>query len=166
MTRVFFDMDGVVAEYREVPLEELYKKGYFAELQPCEECIGALALLAADPQIEVHTLSAVLPESKYALDEKKEWFDRYLKQYGITPIFMLCGESKREKVPGGILPTDVLIDDYNENLKDWSKEGVAIKFLNGINDKHGSWQGVRAGGTAAEIAETVYKAVKEAASGR
>ena len=161
MTRVFFDMDGVIAQYKEVPPEELYREGYFAQLEPCFECIGALALLAADPQIEVHTLSAVLPDSKYALAEKQAWFDRYLRQYKITPIFMYCGESKREKVPGGILPSDILIDDYNENLRDWSKEAVAIKFLNGINDRHGSWQGARAGGSAAEIAAAVYGQIRK-----
>ena len=32
MTRVFFDMDGVLAEYRYVPLDDMMKQGYFMRL--------------------------------------------------------------------------------------------------------------------------------------
>ena len=86
MTRVFFDMDGVLAEYKDVPLEELYKKGYFADLKPIEETLNAIKILSEDPQFEVHTLSAVLPENPYALDANQmtdidiEGFDLYKKK--------------------------------------------------------------------------------------
>ena len=64
MTRIFFDMDGVLAEYRQVPVEEYLRKGYFAELAPRAEALQALAGLAQDPRYEVHTLSAVFAESE------------------------------------------------------------------------------------------------------
>ncbi len=161
MTRVFFDMDGVLAEYRQVPVEDYLREGYFAQLAPRTEALQALAALAEDPAFEVHTLSAVYAENPYAVAEKKAWLQRHLPAEALrrlNSIFCICGESKADAVPGGIRPTDILVDDYNGNLRDWARQGVAIKMLNGINDRHGSWQGLRAGGTGAAIAETIRQA--------
>ncbi|MBR5641442.1 MAG: hypothetical protein IKW92_04880 [Firmicutes bacterium] len=161
MTRIFFDMDGVLAEYRQVPEEEYKRKGYFAELAPQPEALQALAALAEDPRYEVHTLSAVYADNPYAEGEKREWLRKNLPESALrnlTSLFCFCGESKADAVPGGIRPTDILVDDYNGNLRDWAKQGVAIKMLNGINDKHRSWQGLRAGGSSADIADTIRQA--------
>ena len=161
MTRIFFDMDGVLAEYRQVPVEEYLRKGYFAELAPRAEALQALADLAQDPRYEVHTLSAVFAENPYAEDEKREWLQRHLPEQALrnlTSLFCFCGESKADAVPGGVRPTDILIDDHNANLLDWQRQGVAIKMLNGINDRHGSWKGLRAGGSSREILETISRA--------
>ena len=161
MTRVFFDMDGVLAEYRQVPYEEMLKKGYFGDLAPQEEAVRALKLLAEDPRFEVYTLSAVIKENPYALDEKKSWLRAQLGPAlcGIGSIFPWCGEEKTAAVPGGIRPTDILIDDYNANLRSWEKQAVAIKFLNGINNRHGSWKGRTAGGRAEDIVGAVCAAI-------
>jgi hypothetical protein len=161
MTRIFFDMDGVLAEYRQVPEEEYKRKGYFAELAPRAEALQALADLAEDPRYEVHTLSAVYAENPYAEGEKREWLRRNLPEKALrnlTSLFCFCGESKADAVPGGIRPTDILVDDHNANLLDWAKRGIAIKMLNGINDKHRSWQGLRAGGSSADIADAIRQA--------
>ena len=161
MTRIFFDMDGVLAEYRQVPEEEYKRRGYFADLAPQPEALQALADLAEDPRYEVHTLSAVYADNPYAVGEKREWLRRNLPEEALRnlkSIFCFCGESKADAVPGGIRPTDILVDDYNGNLRDWAEQGVAIKMLNGINDKNGSWQGLRAGGSGADIAETIRRA--------
>ena len=161
MTRVFFDMDGVLAEYKYVPYEEMLREGYFGQLAPLKEAVRAVLLLAEDPQIELYTLSAVIKENPYALDEKKRWLAEHLGHSleNIKCIFPYCGESKAGSVPGGIRPTDILIDDYNANLRDWEKSAVAIKFLNGINNRHGSWKGRTAGGRAEDITGAVYEAI-------
>ena len=52
-----------------------------------------------------------------------------------------------------------LIDDYNANLRDWAESAVAIKYLNGINNRHGSWKGRTAAGCASQIAGAVYDAI-------
>ncbi len=161
MTRIFFDMDGVLAEYKDVPVEEYLREGYFAELAPRPEALAALADLAEDPAFEVHTLSAVFAENPYAENEKREWLRRNLPEQALrnlTSLFCYCGESKADAVPGGVRPTDILVDDHNANLLDWQRQGIAIKMLNGINDKHGSWKGLRAGGSSREILETISRA--------
>ena len=161
MTRVFFDMDGVLAEYKYVPYEEMLKEGYFGALAPQKEAVGALRLLAEDPGIELYTLSAVIKENPYALEEKQGWLKKQLGESlgSVVSIFPLCGESKTDAVPGGIRPTDILIDDYNANLRDWERSAVAIKYLNGINNRHGSWKGRTAAGSASDIAGAVYEAI-------
>ncbi len=163
MTRVFFDMDGVLAEYRETELEALYSEGYFRNLKPYTETLKALQFLSSNPDFEVYTLSAYLGDSKYALDEKKSWVNQYLAKSKIKSLFLPCGNNKADVVPGGIRPTDILIDDYNVNLKDWEKYAVAIKFLNGINHKHGSWKGLTARNDALDIMYTVYNASQKPA---
>ena len=164
MTRIFFDMDGVLAEYRDVPVEEYLREGYFAELAPRPEALAALADLAEDPAFEVHTLSAVYAENKTAEAEKRAWLQDHLPESvlpRVTSLFCFCGENKADAVPGGIRPTDILEDDYNGNLRDWQKQGVAIKLLNGINDRRGSWQGIRAGGSGSDIAQTIRRAAED-----
>ncbi len=165
MTRIFFDMDGVLAEYKYVPYEEMLKEGYFGELAPQAEAVEALKLLAADPGIELYTLSAVIRENPWALGEKQNWLRKQLGSSlgSVVSIFPFCGESKASVVPGGIRPTDILIDDYNANLRDWEKSAVAIKFLNGINNRHGSWKGRTAGGSASDITSAVYEAISAGA---
>ena len=158
MIRVFFDMDGVLAEYEQTELENLYKKNYFKNLKPIEESIEALKKLAENPEYEVYTLSAYLGDSAYALEEKKDWIRKYLGGTDIKSIFLPCGEAKSSVVPGGIRGSDILIDDYNVNLREWEKYAVAIKFLNGINHKHGSWKGLTAGRDSEEIIRAVCAA--------
>jgi 5'(3')-deoxyribonucleotidase len=155
MTRLFFDIDGVLAEFREAgDFSELLQQGYFLHLKPQEEPLKALWALAADPDFEVHTLSAVIKESPYALAEKQAWLDEFIPDT-VKRQFCWCGEDKSLAVPGGIQPGDILIDDYNFNLRLWKEKGIAVKLLNGINDRHGSWDGPRAKNDAEHITRTI-----------
>ena len=139
--RLFVDLDGTLAEFRQgASPEELYKKGYFETLKPESNMVSAIRALAKNP--EVYVLSAYLPDSKTALAEKKRWLDRYIPELSRKQrLFIPCGESKESVVPGGIRKDDVLVDDYNCNLRQWN--GIGVKALNGINDRHRSWIGKR-----------------------
>ncbi len=167
MSRVFFDMDGVLARMTEFQSEdELLRAGYFRDLEPQSEVIEAMNELAAMPGFEVCTLSAVLEGNPYALGEKREWLGRHVRSVRegrAGSLFLPCGESKREAVPGGIRPDDILIDDYNVNLGDWQHAGIAIKLLNGCNDRRGTWQGIRARMDRRDIVSAVLRAAGAAA---
>lgn len=141
--RLFVDMDGTLAEFKTVDtLETLYEKDYFINLKPNENVLGAIKQLIADNDIDVYILSAYLTDSRYALEEKNAWLDKYLPELPQEKIlFVPCGTDKSVAVPGLIRPDDYLLDDYTKNLSEWEPPARGIKLINGINHTNGTWQG-------------------------
>lgn len=141
--RLFVDMDGTLAEFKNVDtLETLYEKDYFINLKPNENVLGAIKQLIADNDIDVYILSAYLTDSRYALEEKNAWLDKYLPELPQEKrLFVPCGTDKSVAVPGLIRPDDYLLDDYTKNLSEWEPPARGIKLINGINHTNGTWQG-------------------------
>lgn len=143
-TRLFVDMDGTLARFKVAELEELYRPGYFADLEPQQSVVDAIRLVCqSHPDIEVYILSATLSDSKTAVAEKNLWLNQNLPELeNGHRIFLPCGKEKAAYVPNGVGKNDFLLDDYTANLNDWSQHGgKGIKLLNGINHTHGSWLG-------------------------
>lgn len=141
--RLFVDMDGTLAVFKKIAsLEELYEKDYFLNLEPHMNVVDAVKRIAlGNNDIEVYIMSSVLTDSKYALEEKNAWLDKYLPEIdGSHRIFPPCGEDKKEYVPGMILPSDRLLDDYTKNLLLWEPPARGIKLINGINNTNGTWK--------------------------
>lgn len=141
--RFFVDMDGTLAEFKNVDtLEKLYEEGYFLNLAPHENVVDAVKkIIAENEDVEVFIMSAVLSDSKYALAEKNAWIDKYLPQIDEAHrIFPPCGEDKKEYIPDGVRENDFLLDDYTHNLTLWQPPARGIKLLNGINHTNGTWQ--------------------------
>ena len=141
--RLFVDMDGTLAEVKTVDtLETLYEKDYFINLKPNENVLGAIKQLIADNDFDVYILSAYLTDSRYALEEKNAWLDKYLPELPQEKrLFVPCGTDKSVAVPGLIRPDDYLLDDYTKNLSEWEPPAKGIKLINGINHTNGTWQG-------------------------
>lgn len=141
--RLFVDMDGTLAEFKTVDtLETLYEKNYFINLKPNENVLGAIKQLIADNDFDVYILSAYLTDSRYALEEKNAWLDKYLPELPQEKrLFVPCGTDKSVAVPGLIRPDDYLLDDYTKNLSEWEPPARGIKLINGINHTNGTWQG-------------------------
>lgn len=163
--RLFVDMDGTLAEFHPVhSMEELHAKGYFAGLPPQQNVVEAVRILNADTDVEVYILSAVLSDSKYALQEKKEWLEKYLPEIDSGHfLFSNCGRDKAAVIPDGIRKGDTLIDDFTKNLLAWPEDGIGINLLNGINHSRGSWKGSRI--SMIEKPESMAKAIKRIMSG-
>ncbi len=161
--RIFFDMDGTLTVFKVAnSIEELLQPRYFRDLAPHPEVVRAAQILIASKDIEVYTLSAYMPESKYAVDEKNAWLDEHAPEVPADHrIFCPCGEDKSQYVPGGIQDTDILLDDYTFNLLNW--KGAAVKLMNGINGTKGTWTGaaldMSIGGE--KLAEAILAFVKE-----
>lgn len=145
-TRVFVDMDGVLAEFNKVDkIEDLYEADYFANLKPMNNVVAAINHLNNDPMYDVYILSSVLKDSKFAVTEKLSWLEKYMPEIRSNlsnVIFSECGKSKVGFVPNGVRRTDILLDDYTKNLNEWKQAGgKAVKVINGINNKTHRWQG-------------------------
>ena len=118
--RVFFDQDGTLAEFRYVPLEELYVPGYFLSLGAHRNVISAMKLLMDMPGTEVYALTSVLKDHPTARDEKLKWFKKYtpfLPEERI--IFSSCGRKKADYVKDLDITKDILVDDFGENIRSW-----------------------------------------------
>ena len=89
-----------------------------------------------------------------------EWLDQHMP---FIPhdhrLFIHNGIEKIAAVPGGVRPSDVLLDDYTLNLNQWAKQAKAIKLLNGINGTKGTWKGAAVSRfcPADEIADAVLR---------
>jgi len=140
--RLFVDMDGTLAVFKPVDqLETLYEQGYFLHLEPHENVVEAIKDIVENREdVEVYILSSVLADSKFAIQEKNAWLDKYLPE--IDPAHRLyppCGIDKKSIIPN-LSSRDFLLDDYTRNLLSWDPPGCGIKILNGINHTRGTWK--------------------------
>lgn len=142
---IFFDMDGTLAKFYADKnyMERMYEKGYFFDLAPYK-MVEYVNKLASEMNDSIYILSACV-DSPYCEQEKRAWLRTYLPTIPESNyIFTKVGESKAKKVAdmfGGRKSTMILIDDYSQNLYEWQmfdKNYIAIKFINGINNKKGN----------------------------
>ena len=145
--KLFIDMDGCLCEWRQAAQQEdLFKKGYFQSLQPNQNILRAVERIIHEDEAEVFILSAYLPQSRYALQEKNVWLDRYLPEVDDRHrIFCPVHQNKvtaAKRRTGGFGRDHVLLDDFSDNLHSWEASGgVGIKVMNGLNGTKGSWRG-------------------------
>ena len=158
--RLFVDMDGTLAEWRNIIFSATIKKpedikkaidklngilltpGYFYSLLPHENVVKAVNNLIDTFDVYIATCAMNPDDPEGPAFEKKEWAKRYLPNIKEDHILIIPnGENKTEYIPGGIKPGDILLDDYTKNLKEWEAAGgTGVKLLNDINEKHGTWK--------------------------
>ena len=148
MTHVFFDLDGVVFKFNfDASEEELHTPGYFENLEEDQLVVNAIKKLLgeiATGDVKLHILSAAFNAT--AAEEKK----RAVKRIGlgdIDQIYLPYGTDKSKYVShlGGKF---ILVDDFTKNLIAWGNAGenfIPVKYLNGGNDTHQTFKGVRIG---------------------
>ena len=151
MRYIFFDMDGVLAEYRIYCGEhEMQEKGYFGSLKPEWNIILAVKELVKE-NANVYILTKVFPSFfTYSMEEKREWVEKIMPFFPMDHLIMVNGEKEekseaiRKKLGLDVNADCILIDDYNPNLYDWRKNGgTPVKYTNGVNDKTQSFDGYR-----------------------
>lgn len=143
------DMDGTMAVWKKADyFEVLLEQGYFLNLTPQRNVLEAIKLIK-DRGIRVCSLSAYIEDSKYALQEKNLWLDRYAP-YIKERIFCPSTETKPmvfKSYYGFYNHRCILLDDYSHNLHIWNQlGGTGIKLMNGINGTKGTWKGARVSG--------------------
>lgn len=148
--RLFVDLDGTLAEWRRLGLmseEDLFallkSDGYYRTLKPYENVLKAVRELVRLDKDRVYILSSYIPDCPALLD-KECWVDEHLPEIPDTHrIFVPYGEKKADWIPGTVRQRDVLLDDYNKNLRAWP--GIGVKVVNPVNHQSGSWEGMRVG---------------------
>lgn len=146
--KVFFDMDGVLAEYQEDIVEHMHKDGYFKALPANKKAIKFVKDLEDVPGIRLYILSKTPNvDAPSAKKDKMVWLNVYLPEFPKENILIQDGrtgkhkgEFLREKLGDGFIKEgyNILIDDYTKNLVDWETTGenfIALKALNGVNNK-------------------------------
>ena len=69
--RVYFDMDGTIAKWCDVPVEESRKPGYYADLEPETELLDFMRAAMKRGE-DIYILSSYYTDTR-ALLEKKKW---------------------------------------------------------------------------------------------
>lgn len=138
--RLFVDMDGTLAVWENSPIEVVARPGYFLNRSPVETVIAALKELMKEPSYDVFILSSVFSNG-YSEIEKRTWNEHYTNVPEERQIYVPYGIPKPEELKklGGVQPSDILIDDFTFNLREWP--GIGIKIYNGINGTKGTWDG-------------------------
>lgn len=139
--QIYIDMDGTLCRFHDAEhkyIEQMWEKGFYANLQPFEEFVKAISLcIDRNADTEFFIISAVLDtEPPFVEGEKREWLHRHLPQLSDeNMLFVPAGADKSSIIPE--MSADcILIDDYNKNLSEWRIQGgTAIKFINDINDR-------------------------------
>jgi len=162
--RLFLDLDGTLAEWKSVSVDELYQEGYFYNLKGQANLIQAVKAVSKNCRewLELYILSCYLPKSVFALEEKAKWCRKMLPEIPLTNyIFVPFGKHKESYVPGVVRIDDVLLDDYTLNLLSW--QGKGIKCLNGVNHSRKTWKGrcIDISWTSEKIADRLTKACEE-----
>ena len=173
MKKFFFDMDGVLAEYKKnADPTDFEKRGYFRNLAPERNMLDALNMLLEDADalgISICVLTKVYPTRfRYSVREKQEWRQEYMPDLFDSEFVMVNGEEEEKSeviaamLGAGLNKDYFLIDDFNRNLYEWQEAGgTPVKYVNGINDTHRSFIGTRLDHTMSS--EEIYRAILEMA---
>lgn len=135
---IYFDMDGTLAVWNNMSLknpseamtlEEITENGYFRNLQPIPEMIEKARYLKE----ECHMNVAILSKAYYhAIEEKTEWLKEHMPFIDTErEVFFVPLEAEKRNFIPTVGLSDVLIDDYNENLNQWY--GTALKVITDKN---------------------------------
>lgn len=146
--RLFCDMDGVLAEWKDMPLEKLCEEGYFANLPTNPNMVSAIMQMYAsrhEYNIELFILSAVFEDVQ--IKDKNLWLDKFVPFIDAEHrLFVPCEGTKAESDAlqsiGGVGPNDYLLDDYTKNIQEWKASGGrSIKVFNGVNGRSSKFCG-------------------------
>lgn len=146
----YFDMDGVVAEYKkeayigEDPLWLRKNQHYFRDLNPDRKMLEVIDRMHQRSRYtgdRIYLLTSI-PMNGAIFNEhfhdKISWAGTWLPYLGIDAI-LISVTSKRDAVEyiqnHQLSSNDILIDDYNKNLVDWQTHGgISVKYCNGQNN--------------------------------
>lgn len=178
----FIDMDGVLAvyepsDYMGDPMPFEAPGIHYFDNRPVDRDAGLFLALMMSRLRDggVYVLSTLSANASADPDlafehrsDKMRWLERLCAGYGLDApplLFAVQGGCTKATVAEMALgrklgPNDILVDDFNANLRAWTRAGgTGVKWLNGVNDA-GSWHGASIGpDDAASIAAKLARRV-------
>ena len=175
MKKYFFDADGVLFLYErdayvgENPVWLRKNEHYFRNLKPDKkmmEVVDKLHQKSRYTDDEIFILTSLRNDGvifNEHFHDKITSFNKWFPYIDINHI-IIATSSKRDTVEfitnNPISDSDILIDDFNKNLTEWSDAGgKSVKYCNGINNPF-SWPGLKINennDTADQIIEKIIK---------
>ena len=146
LKNVVFDLDGTLARFydRVDCLEIMHEKGFYKNLGVHQKMLEFFLEFASIYGVENTYIISACIDSPFCMSEKYEWIEENIPiQLPKENIILVpCGVPKTDFVPGGVKSTDLLFDDYGENLKSWVEAGgTPVKAINPINNTTRTWTG-------------------------
>lgn len=137
---IYFDMDGVLCKWYinqkgYNSLEEIVdpRNHYFRDNEPHMFTIE-LANILHDRDYDVCIISAAARET---IRDKVYWINKHMPFILEENIFFSPLGADKTKFVKNNADISILIDDYNQNLHDWT--GIAIKAINGLNSHQNTY---------------------------
>lgn len=165
----YFDMDGVLAVYereayigsfeknafeKEKPTFLQKNKHYFLNCKPDMKMLHVIDILwsairtghyGLDPESQIFIVTSIANHGTIfneQFHDKIAWIGKWIPYFPIENLYVSVTEKREigEMINNRLISfNDILIDDYNKNLQNWSAAGGrALKYCNGINDPS-SW---------------------------
>lgn len=126
------------------PIKE---RGFFTNLKPEKNVLKGIKKLIKkhEKSFEFYTLTNYSKVNSNEQSEKNILLEKYIPEIPReNRLFVPEGESMEDYIPNGIQITDVLVDDYAENLNKWKgKGGIGVQVLNGKNNDDEKWSGAK-----------------------
>lgn len=158
--RLFLDMDGTIARFYDHAdcLEQMFRPGFFAELGAYTNVVDGIQQLVDRAILLPSEIFVISAADRTIFDQVAKDKESWLREYcpfipAKNYVFIPVGESKAQAIKvkfgmGAVPESFVLLDDYNQHLRDWEEAGgTSVKLVNEINDrgsKGGSlWSGKR-----------------------
>lgn len=140
---IFIDMDGCIAKYDQSKFDGLYPEYLRPDTHvflKCEADTRMIAILEElNKNFNVYILTGVYNQGSIALGhiaDKWAWLQKncpFIKKEQFIPTCFpkpLAIKTRGLKIDA----QQILIDDYNRNLREWNEAGgCGVKYLNGIN---------------------------------
>lgn len=139
---LFVDMDGTLVTWKQAAyFEELLQENYFRDLPPYKEVVDAINWLNSTyPEIDVHVLSAYMPENPYSVNEKNEWLDTIFQRIYEDNITGKLSDERFMKMSKGYEDEQHTLqaeaDKIQNELQQEEKKSVDVKRFLAIVKKY------------------------------
>ncbi len=147
---IYLDLDGTCNVFEYAGPNKLTDPDYYRNRPAQQEFVDGLKELSKDGRYTFYVVSSKLKGDEFA-KAKDDWSEMNLPF--VKPenrIYVDYGESKLEgikkhlKKQGKEVGKGMMLDDYTKNLWEFNGSDILpVKVLNGINDTHRSWTGLR-----------------------